>query len=454
MNESIFPLPATPFELYYLLDDRPGYPTVFPIRMALRGSIDRADFDRALALAVQRHPLVAARVELQADGRAGWAPGEPPRIAWLDPLAYQQFSGSADNMLAKRTLAIAACAGDEATTVTLLFQHSAVDGLAGFQFIEDWLVAYDHLRAGGQGEPAWRPLDAGRLRTRDEYGLRDYKPTLLDALNTLRFWTPLVFKRAASLAPRSAGVGSDRAPLDYATHWLSVDESKSLARLARQQGVTLNDLLLRDFFVTLSRWNEQSPGRRLPLRVLVPTNLRHPDDAATPAANILSFAFLTHKPGEAANPERLLRSIQQKTALIKRWRLGLFFVGGLKIASNWPRLLRRLLYRRWTFATAVFSNLGPVFPLTPLQRQDGQLVAGNAVLVKVDGVAPIRPGTPLSAVVINYAGCLGVFFRCDPTLFDAAGQAQLLAAFVAQVRSTLASEPRVAQPDEAATTSA
>jgi hypothetical protein len=202
--------------------------------------------------------------------------------------------------------------------------------------------------------------------------------------------------------------------------------------------VTLNDLLLRDLFVTLAEWNRSTPEAGRPIRILVPTNLRAEEDCRMPAANVLSFAFLVRRATEIADQHRLLTGIRDETKLIKRWRLGLYFVGGLAIASRWPSLLRWFLNRRWPFATAVFSNLGNIFSQTPLPRDQGKLVSGGLMMDQVGGVPPLRRDTRLGIVVATYAGQLCVFLRCDPRWFSGDMQRQLLAAYARRIAKTIA----------------
>lgn len=58
--DALFPLRFTPFEYYYLLEDRPEYASTFPVRLQSRGQLDREAFSRAFALTLRRHPFLAA----------------------------------------------------------------------------------------------------------------------------------------------------------------------------------------------------------------------------------------------------------------------------------------------------------------------------------------------------------------------------------------------------------
>ena len=49
----LFPLPLTPFERYYLADDRPEYPTTIPVEVIFTGRIEEGPFLTAARQAVR-----------------------------------------------------------------------------------------------------------------------------------------------------------------------------------------------------------------------------------------------------------------------------------------------------------------------------------------------------------------------------------------------------------------
>ncbi len=82
------------------------------------------------------------------------------------------------------------------------------------------------------------------------------------------------------------------------------DVAVALRRAAADAGATLNDLLLRDLFLTVRSWQAAAgaePGRKR-LRILMPQNLRTRDDRGLPAANVMSFAFLTRRADQWRSP--------------------------------------------------------------------------------------------------------------------------------------------------------
>ncbi|MCH7752913.1 MAG: chromosome condensation protein, partial [Planctomycetes bacterium] len=58
MADDLLPLPLSPFEFYYWCDDRPDYPTTFPVELMFRGPLRRKAFAEALQVCLDRHPLL------------------------------------------------------------------------------------------------------------------------------------------------------------------------------------------------------------------------------------------------------------------------------------------------------------------------------------------------------------------------------------------------------------
>ena len=225
---------------------------------------------------------------------------------------------------------------------------------------------------------------------------------------------------------------------DYLVHHLTEHETAELSQVAGTLSVMLNDLLVRDYFLTLSRWNRGIAEARRPIRVIVPTNLRRREDYRMPAANVFSFAFLTRGVRDCENRESLLVSIRDEMATIERSRRGLYFEAGVRILSLWPPLLAWTLKRRWTFATAVFSNLGTGLDKVPLPSRDGRRTCGDLVFEGGSGAALIRPGTRVAFAVHTYAGRLAVSVRCDAQSISPSQRQAILDGFVDQLRTTIA----------------
>jgi hypothetical protein len=441
MPDTLFPQRFTPFEFYFLLEDRADYPSVFPVRLECRGPLNREAFERAFQLAHARHPLLSARIECEGRQWPRWVAGEPAPICWTDECAALDAQGTPCTSLSGLR-AIVSRAGDK-TTMLFVFPHIAADGIGAFQFITDLMVAYAHICSGSAGPPPWRALDHELLRDRDGHQLFNRRLKAVDLVRIAKVMLSLQCRRPAVVSdcgqPASASRSESSVP-EFLLHTLSMAETEKLTRTARKCSVRLNDLLVRDYFLMLARWNRGTTESRRPIRILVPTNLRRKHDYRMPAANVFSFAFLTRRGGDCQRRGDFLQSVHAEMNLIKSQKRGLYYEAGMRLLCFWPSLLRRSLARQWPFATAIFTNLGSGFEHVPLPWHEGRRVAGDLVLEAGYGAGPIRPDTRVSVAVHTYAGRMSIALRCDSRVFGLPQQHAILQAYLDQLQITLNSE--------------
>jgi hypothetical protein len=165
-------------------------------------------------------------------------------------------------------------------------------------------------------------------------------------------------------------------------------------------------------------------------------NLRTLADRRLPAANVVSMVFLDRRARDMGDPQRLLDSIHGEMSLIKRRQLGLTFVLSLRVCQWLPGGLDRMTRANTCAATAVLTNLGAVFNRCPLPYRDGHLVAGEAVLQGVDGLAPLRPLTCAAIVLLIYAGHLRITLHYDSRVLTAMDARELIDDFAARLRQS------------------
>lgn len=437
---SVFPLRLTPFEYYYLLEDRPDYPSVFYVRLECRGTLDREAFERAFQFAHTRHPLLSARLERDRDGWPAWVAGEPDPIQWdHDTVAPREaFLGAT---VAPRLQASVIRDG-ERITLNFAFHHVAVDGMGGFHFIADLMTAYAHDCTSDSGELKVPALDQRLLQTRNDHTLFHRGFRLIDLVRFPRVALPLLLQRVARLTGPQKGTpeSGSRRPSDFLIHTLTERQTSALARIARSLSVRLHELLLRDFFLMLAVWNQGSSEARWPIRVLVPTNLRRRQHHRMSAANVFGYTFLTRRGKHCQDRSQLLESIRSETSAIKSTGRAMYHEANLHVGCIWPPLLRSSLKRKSPFATAVFTNLNASFNHVPLPLRDGCRVAGDLVVENGYGAGPIRPDTRVSLAVHNYAGRMTLAFRCDQYVFGPEQQQSLVQAYLDQLETTMKSE--------------
>ncbi len=137
------------------------------------------------------------------------------------------------------------------------------------------------------------------------------------------------------------------------------------------------------------------------------------------AANRMSYVFLTRQARETADTAGLLESVRNETELVRRYGLGLLFLGNIASVLALPGLLKWLLSGERCFATTILSNFGNVtrqiggdFP-----SKEGRLVMGNVRLERWHVAAPVRHLTRAAFSALTYAGRLNICLQCDPPSF-------------------------------------
>jgi hypothetical protein len=220
---------------------------------------------------------------------------------------------------------------------------------------------------------------------------------------------------------------------------LDPHETSTLLRNARREGVTVNDLLLRDLFQVLSA---ECSGNAVDdddcISICMPVNLRDAADAKMPAANKMMMSFLRRTPWECSEPIELLQGINDETRTIKRTKRGVRLLEVLRIAIAVSGKVPPRLLEKNSFATAVLSNLGRLsggdsgLPSV----EDGRFIAGRITVEKIITAPNGRPGTAAVFVVLTYAGRLAVSMRYEACTLSAACATKLLDAYLSQLRRT------------------
>ena len=450
MND-LFPLPLTPFEQYLWTDDRPAYPMCSLLEMFFDGEMSRDAFEQALDETVLRHPFLTCVVDPSARPRPAWTPrpGLRPSVDWGrlgDPLALP--NGVPIDVTAESGMRFWIRCGDGRTEFTLQVHHVTADGIGMLRMVGDLLGAYSRLVGGNSAGPKLPSNDPAKLLRRGDV---DFQPP--EPISRAQIWRATIRETARWFllrptqlaAPHVASKPINAVPASLPRlHALFVDrvETKQLLSVARRHAVTLNDLLLRDMFLAIHDWNRRvnpsRPGRWL--RINMPVDLRSRIHEASPAANVLSYTFITRRIDDCRDRARLLEGIVSETRMIKRWNLGLHFLGGLTTGRKIPGLVRLCTSSPLCFATAVQSFMGELsrrfgvrFP-----NRDGCLVMGNLVLRRVAATPPIRPKTRVAFAVAVYNGELTVSGQYDSRFFDDNDGEQFLAVLAERLRQSAA----------------
>ena len=173
----------------------------------------------------------------------------------------------------------------------------------------------------------------------------------------------------------------------------------------------------------------------------MPINLRERGDDRMPAANRMSYAFLTRRASDGTDPQALLRSIQRETARIKRWNQGQVFLDSMAFTQRFIGRLPFRLLRNACHSTVVLSNMGNLsrWLRADFPSEAGRLKVGDLVLEDLVGVPPLRAKTRAAFLISRYGRRMGLAVHCDPYLFRTEDGAALTGLFVNRLRDTIQS---------------
>jgi NRPS condensation-like uncharacterized protein len=368
--------------------------------LQFRGSLDEQVLRTALAATLDRHPLLRSMVK-RIGGKWQWQPVADPQteIVWTEGSTRGEFPAARHLSLEEEIgLRVFVVADSETADLTLQFHHSCCDGGGIFALIEDLLIAYQRaFDASCTIELPQRDADA--LPSRAQYGLSAGKLLRLapkQAVGLLGAWQ-FLGRAPVPLKPHEVRPNDASPPAGYPAAVSRTIDAAGVKRLranTHSTGVTWNDLLMRDLFLTLDAWRTaHGADPKTWLRMMIPMNLRTSSDRKLSAANVVSSVFIDRRTADCADPEALLDSIHEEMDLIKERQLGLAFFYGLKVCSLTPGGLRRSAREDKCTISCIFTNLGRLLTRMPLPRQGQFLAVGDAVLEDVETVARCVPTT-------------------------------------------------------------
>lgn len=439
---SLWPLPLSDFEYYMYCDDSPRYPMTFCLRAHLRGRLRRKELEEALCVAIDRHPLLRAVVKRSLRGYA-WVPVSEPvlPVDWADDPAAPPPTPQWIDLSRQPGLRVWARVGGDRSTIAVQFHHACCDGVGALQFLGDLLAHYGILTCGeSDPHPVPQELNPGLLWRRGEIIDRSRRdnPPRRSVKGILQKYKRYVSRRTMMLASPGNSQPAESPPSIMQTQVLERCLCRSLQKIANEEGVRLNDLCLLEMFLTLRDWNEKQGGLDPDqwLRIGMPINMRTPDLAGLPACNMVSFMFLPRRPDACDDERELLASIREQTRRTLKERLGNWFLAIVRFARRIPGLLPLILRRRRPFATAILANVGEIekhlgagFP-----ERDGKLAAGNVLVERIEGVAPVREATRMAVSLGIWSGELVINMNCEPRWFSCRDAEELLAMFTDRLK--------------------
>ena len=444
-GKRLFPLYFSPIESLFIADDRPDYPMAFIVQMSFSGNVNRVAFESALAAALARHPLLKSHRQVAKKGLPCWvpAPETMPIVDWGnhgDPVDLP--NGESINLENEVGLRIWIREHLSSAVMTMQFHHSCCDGIGGYRFIGDLLALYGQRSSDNPSNYELAELDPELLRNRKmrmtEYAFRGKTWPL-----HWRCWkecAKLFRIKISPLAPVSKTT-AETSRVVYPQIIVSSFDRETHTRLtnaANELQIGINDWLIATLFNTLRNWNAQnkSPTNTRWIRIMMPTDMRQPEDYAMPAANIVSYTFLVRSMHESKSSQTLAPGICRETALIKKERRGLLFGDTLGGAMRFRWLLPFMASSKRCLATAALSNAGDPTKrfIAKLPRDQGRIVAGSLVLENIIGVPPLRINTHVTISIITYLRRLTICLRCCPRKFSMAYAQRLSDMYTQSIR--------------------
>ena len=451
----ITPLPLAPFEHLMLADDGPEHPMTFFIQMKFQGRFDRALLKAALKKALALHPLLNSWIHGSAKdstSRITWieASSPTPTIDWNDANVPIRFAiGRWLDLRSETGIRLWLRESEKATTLMLQIHHCCCDGVGALSFIHTLLMAYHLPQTSASTSSLEEMTDPRLLQDRDQ-PCASWRQILRTAWHAIFRVSQYAKTQPDPLAtPRALPVDNpDEDPFPrFQTLTFGKAETEQLRVTAKQEGASLNDLLLRDLFLILDQWNRRhsTDHRSRTIRVCVPINLRQSADRRMSAANMVSLSFLDRDANQLADPMGLLDNLHAQTKQTKRSRKFLVFIPAIKLLGMLPGRLYARMQRTHCLASAVLSNLGVLWAGSPLLGLDRKLVTGGLSLESIEPIIPLHPLTHAAFVAANYGGKLSLTISHDPRWLDATDARELLQSFVRQLQDSLFS------PDELTT---
>jgi Condensation domain len=429
----VFPLSLNAVEHYMLADDSADYPRCFVFVLRMRKSLDKARLQKAIDAATKRHPLLRALIEYNGDFSQRWIECAEPRysIEWIadrtSPSGDDKRPIAPFDLRREPGLRFRVQRDETGDSLRIEFHHACTDGLGAVRFVGDLLALYAaNANATAADLPA---LDPSRLATRDSFGLTGWRRVVRWLYGSIGWLAALEFlmHRPAALGnPPATWTTAAGGTSGFCAHTLTGGQTSAVVHFARRECVTVNDLLMRDMFVTIQEmierhWPQRTSAHK---RIMVPTNLRTSDDNRLPAANVVAMINLDRRPHRWSDARRLLRVLHWELALVKRLRLGVIFVQILHMLQTLFGSLRRFLPADRCQATCVVSNLGPVF--TSLESE---------LIRTVEFYPPIRSLTSAAFGVLTFQGRMTVSLHYDAAALMSDQGAELLERFMQKLRS-------------------
>ena len=388
-------IPLTLFEKYFLFDTTPEFPMLVDGVLHFSGCADKERLETSLRKCLNKQPLLTRKIEKRS-GQYYWVVAEHPvGIRLLDsPLEINSPDwNSPIDLFQKPGLEFAVYYSETETKLYYRCPHLCIDGSGFYRFLGDVLAAYH-----GEVETTMPPIVPQRILDRDKYQPAELPKKI--SFPKILYSTAKEIIRWMQEKPLA--LGQKKGPLTVRnfyrkTYFLKGETYRHLSCFAETLGWTVNDILTGAWFGVLASCGNSNDLYRL----MFPVNMRWKGSEDIPAANIISYVFLSRKGSQCRWNNDLLAELHDIMKYIKDWQIGFMFLSGLRFFNRLPFGLRLMTSGKRCLATLVFSNVGNIekfFGCRFEKIDDGICKTSNLTLTHIESYAPCRHLTNLSAV--------------------------------------------------------
>lgn len=421
------------FEELMLAHDSRAYPCHILLRFVIAGDVNPELLARCANEVTAAHPILRAYPE-RVGRRLVWAIKEKAEASlrlldnneqiFAEPILLGQYAGW-KLFLRPST---------QESVLYLAFHHACVDGIGAFAVARELMETYRYLsqneKKSGRslashehefrcGEPSFRMLLTKARKI--AIGLQGIRQFLMRIPRPLIDHSPVCDERSS--ACEIAVLSS---------HFDSISTDR-LVELARQNHLTLNDVLATHVFIAVQRFSKQQDGEiehcNTWWRMMVPVSLREPGDQRI--SNCVSTIFLDRTPAQISDPAQLAKSIHDEMLLIKNNQLGYILPLTLWVRRWLPGGIAKGSRPTKCPTSYVFSNVGRVWT-------DGAIpdTNSNATCYSIKAasfVPPLAPFIHAAFSATTFDGSLTLALRYDPRFINEMAARQLLGRLVAAI---------------------
>jgi NRPS condensation-like uncharacterized protein len=381
MSNAMKTTPLNILDELYLHLDRRDEPWTVHVEIRVEGRIEAARLEQAVREAALRHPIARAQLagSRLTDVHYQWEIADElgqidlREIECEEPAdlyeAREQLLGHTPALDRPGPFSLLLAHSDHGDVIVLNLHHAAGDGLSALRLLGSIARAY-----AGEEDPL---PDLDPLEVRDVAAIGrpgSVRERLARAGAALDYVT-----RGISAPTRIAPEGQSDRP-GYGFELLGLDPD-TVTRLTarRQDGATLNDVLLGGLAVAIRRWNERRGVPSGAIYLMMPINLRPAQWRLDVVGNFASYVTVRVGAGDQHTVQGAIAAAAAETRRIKDGAIGGLILDLFGAPAMLPTGLKRRmqdlipLTGNLVVDTAVLSNLGRIDSVPDLGGDAGRV---------------------------------------------------------------------------------